>query len=181
VWLGLVLRGGAARAAHRWRSARLGPVEPALTFALFDIGIDRTGAADAAVLVAAQSIFTVALSGLVLRERTTARVGAAVALGFAGVVVVGSDGSGHGATVLGDVLVLASSAAAAVAAILAGGLPRRTVGTARSGLGRPLRRPKPAYAARSCESCAASRSRSSASGTLLPSRMTVQNFQPPLL
>jgi len=125
VWLAITLRGGAARAAHRWRSARLGLVEPALTFALFDIGIDRTGAADAAVLVAAQSIFTVALSWLVLRERTSARVGAAVALGFAGVVVVGSDGSGHGATVLGDVLVLASSAAAAVAAVLA-----RRIGTA---------------------------------------------------
>lgn len=124
VWLALLLRGGAARAAHRWRSARLGLVEPALTFALFDIGIDRTGAADAAVLVAAQSIFTVALSWLVLRERTTARVGAAVALGFAGVVVVGSDGSGHGATVLGDVLVLASSAAAGVSAVLA-----RRIGT----------------------------------------------------
>jgi drug/metabolite transporter (DMT)-like permease len=125
VWLAVTLRGGAVRAAHRWRSARLGLVEPALAFALFDIGIDRTGAADAAVLVAAQSIFTVALSWLVLRERTSARVGAAVALGFAGVVVVGSDGSGHGATLLGDVLVLASSATAAVAAVLA-----RRIGTA---------------------------------------------------
>jgi drug/metabolite transporter (DMT)-like permease len=89
VWLAVLLRGGPARAARRWRYARLGLVEPALTFALFDFGIDRTGAADAAVLVAAQSIFAVALSWLLLRERTTARVGAAVALGFAGVVVVG--------------------------------------------------------------------------------------------
>jgi drug/metabolite transporter (DMT)-like permease len=117
VWLAVVLRGGPAPAARRWRYARLGLLEPALTFALFDVGIDRTGAADAAVLVAAQSIFAVALSWLVLRERATARVGVAVALGFAGVVVVGSEGSGHGATVLGDVLVLASSAAAALTAV----------------------------------------------------------------
>jgi drug/metabolite transporter (DMT)-like permease len=125
VWLAVLLRGGPARAARRWRSARLGLVEPALTFALFDYGIDRTGAAEAAVLVAAQSIFAVALAWLVLRERTTARVAAAVALGFAGVVVVGADGSGHGAGVLGDLLVLASSAAAALAAVGA-----RRIGTA---------------------------------------------------
>jgi drug/metabolite transporter (DMT)-like permease len=117
VWLAVLLRGGPAPAAQRWRYARLGLLEPALTFALFDVGIDRTGAADAAVLVAAQSVFAVALSWLLLRERATARVGVAVALGFVGVVVVGSDGSGHGATVLGDVLVLASSAAAALTAV----------------------------------------------------------------
>jgi drug/metabolite transporter (DMT)-like permease len=83
--LEVLLRSGPARAARRWRYGRLGLVAPALTFALFDFGIDRTGAAEAAVLVAAQSIFAVGLSWLVLRERTTARVGAADALGFAGV------------------------------------------------------------------------------------------------
>jgi uncharacterized membrane protein YfcA len=96
VWIALILRGGAVRAAQRWRSARLGLVEPALAFALFDIGIDRTGAAAAAVLVAAQSIFTAALAGLILRERTTARVGAAVAVGFAGGVTGGLLGVGGG-------------------------------------------------------------------------------------
>jgi hypothetical protein len=48
--------------------ARLGLVEPALTFALFDFGIDRTGAAEAAV----QSIFAVALSWLLLRRASSA-------------------------------------------------------------------------------------------------------------
>jgi drug/metabolite transporter (DMT)-like permease len=125
-WLALAVRRGPRRVptASR-RYALLGLAEPAVTFALFDIGIDRTGAADAAVLVAAQSIFAVALSWLVLHEQMTARVGTAVALGFAGVVVVGSDGAGHGASLVGDVLVLASSAAAAGSAVGA-----RWIGTA---------------------------------------------------
>jgi probable blue pigment (indigoidine) exporter len=126
VWLAVLLRHRPRRAlGGAWRYAVLGLVEPALTFALFDIGIDHTSAANAAVLVAAQSIIAVALAALVLREHMTARVGVAVAFGFAGVVVVGSDGTGHGATLLGDGLVLASSVAAAAAAVGA-----RRIGTA---------------------------------------------------
>jgi drug/metabolite transporter (DMT)-like permease len=126
VWLAVLVRPGPRHVpGGLWRFAVLGVVEPALTFALFDIGIDHTSAANAAVLVAAQSIIAVALASLVLREHMTARVGAAVAFGFAGVVVVGSDGTGHGATLLGDALVLASSVAAAAAAVGA-----RRIGTA---------------------------------------------------
>src|SRR4051812_36299652 len=56
IWAVLLLRGG-PRGFARWRSfAVLGVLEPALSFALFDFGLDRTGAADGAILLASESL-----------------------------------------------------------------------------------------------------------------------------
>jgi drug/metabolite transporter (DMT)-like permease len=114
VWIVVWIRGAPVVTAGSWTYARLGILEPAATFALFDLGIDRTGAADAAVLVASDGVFSVTLAWLLLRERSNGRTSAAIALGFAGAVVVGLGGSGGQATLGGDALVLASAATAAL-------------------------------------------------------------------
>lgn len=99
---------------RRWRVfALLGVLEPGLSFGLFDFGVSRTGAADGAILIASQSLFGVLLARALLGERVSALTRAAVAVGFAGSALVGLAETGHGASLLGDLLVLAASAAAA--------------------------------------------------------------------
>ena len=99
---------------RRWPVfALLGVLEPGLSFGLFDFGLSRTGAADGAILIASQSLFGVLLARALLGERVSAVTGAAVAVGFAGSALVGLAETGHGASPLGDLLVLAASAAAA--------------------------------------------------------------------
>lgn len=98
-----------------WRAfAVLGVVEPGLAFALVDFGFARTGAADGAILIASQSLFGVLLARLLLAERMPPPVAAGVAVGFAGSALVGLAQSGHGTSLVGDLLVLGGSAAAAV-------------------------------------------------------------------
>jgi drug/metabolite transporter (DMT)-like permease len=104
-----------------WRGfAVLGLLEPGLSYALGDFGLDKTGAADAALLVASESIFAAILARLVLSERLSRRVSVAVGVGFAGSAVLGFGAAGSGgASVVGDVLVLGSSAAAATYTVAA--------------------------------------------------------------
>jgi probable blue pigment (indigoidine) exporter len=113
VWAALMLRGGPTGLAGWRRFAVLGLLEPGLSFALFDFGLDRTGAVDGALLIAAESVFAVVLAWLLLSERVGPRVALAVGVGFAGSVLVALGESGKGASLLGDVLVLAASASAA--------------------------------------------------------------------
>ena len=93
--------------------ALLGVLEPGLSFGLFDFGLSRTGAADGAILIASQSLFGVLLARVLLRERVSPLTRAAVAVGFAGSALVGLAETGHGASLGGDLLVIAASAAAA--------------------------------------------------------------------
>ena len=110
---GLLLR-GVPGLPTGWRTfALLGAVEPALAYALFNLGLSRTGAADGAILLATESVFTVVLRRLVLGERMTARTAAAVPLGFAGAALVELGSTGHAGSWLGDALVLAGAASAA--------------------------------------------------------------------
>ena len=95
IWAGVLLRGLPGLPAG-WRTfAALGAVEPALAFALFNLGLSRTGAADGAILLATESLFTVLLGRLVLGERMSGRTTAAVPLGFAGAVLVALGTTGH--------------------------------------------------------------------------------------
>ena len=113
MWGGLLLR-GLPGLPTGWRTfAVLGAVEPALAFALFNFGLSRTGAADGAILLATESVFTVLLGRLVLGERMSGRTAAAVPLGFAGAVLVALGSTGHAGSWLGDALVLAGAASAA--------------------------------------------------------------------
>jgi len=104
-----------------WRGfALLGLLEPGLSYVLGDFGLDKTGAADAALLVSSETLFAAVLARLVLCERMSRRVVLAIAAGFAGSVVLGLGATGsNGASVVGDVLVLGSSAAAAAYTVAA--------------------------------------------------------------
>jgi drug/metabolite transporter (DMT)-like permease len=93
--------------------ALLGVLEPGLSFGLFDFGLSRTGAADGAILIASQTLFGVLLARVLLGERVSPVTRAAVAVGFAGSALVGLAETGHGASLGGDLLVIAASAAAA--------------------------------------------------------------------
>jgi drug/metabolite transporter (DMT)-like permease len=93
--------------------AGLGVLEPGLSFGLFDFGLSRTGAADGAILIASQGLLGIVLARALLGERVAAATGAAVAVGFAGAVLVGLAETGNGASLTGDVLVLVASVAAA--------------------------------------------------------------------
>jgi len=97
--------------------AAVGILEPGLSFGLFDFGLSRTGAADGALLIASQSIFGVLLARLLLGERVSRLTQAAIAVGFAGSALVGLAEAGHGASLVGDCLVLAASLAAAFSGI----------------------------------------------------------------
>jgi drug/metabolite transporter (DMT)-like permease len=94
--------------------AGLGAIQPALSFALFDFGLARTGAADGAILIASESVFGAVLARLLLKEALATKVGAAVVAGFAGSVLVGLGAAASRMTVVGDLLVLAASGAAAL-------------------------------------------------------------------
>jgi drug/metabolite transporter (DMT)-like permease len=118
-WIVVLVAGTHAARDRPWRYAPLGFLEPALTFAFFDLGVDRTGAADAAVLIASDGVFSVALAWLLLGERATRLIAGAVAAGFGGAVAVGVGSSGGEASISGDSLVLASSATAALYGVCA--------------------------------------------------------------
>lgn len=99
---------------HNWPMfALLGVLEPGLSFGLFDFGLSRTGATDGAILIASQSLFGVLLARAMLGEQVSRMTRVAVAIGFAGSALVGLAETGHGASLRGDLLVLAASAAAA--------------------------------------------------------------------
>jgi drug/metabolite transporter (DMT)-like permease len=113
------------RGLSGWRGpALLGLLEPTLTFALGDFGLARTGAADGAVLAASESLFAVLLAWIVLRERFGRRIGVAIAVGFAGSVLVGLGEAGRGPSLLGGLLILAASATAGAYSVMARSINR---------------------------------------------------------
>ena len=113
VWA-VLLRRGRLRVGPWWRAAAvLGLLEPGLTFALFDFGLDQTGAIDGALLLAAETPFSVLGAWALLGERATPPVLTAVAVGFGGAAILGSGASGAHGMLMGDLLVLGASATAA--------------------------------------------------------------------
>lgn len=93
-----------------------------LAFLLGDFGIDRTAATHAALLLATEAPLTVVLAAVSLGERLTPVLRTALLAGAAGTALVATQGGGEGSLV-GDVLVVAASLAAAGFAVLA----RRTL------------------------------------------------------
>lgn len=116
----LVARGDIG-AFKGWPSfAVLGLLEPGLSFALGDFGLDRTGAVDGALLIASEALFAVLLARIILSERLNTRVALAVGIGFAGSALVALGAVDGGAqNVLGDLLVLGGTAAAAAYTVAA--------------------------------------------------------------
>jgi len=119
LWAFLLIRGRRPALSHWSTFAALGLLEPGLSFVAGDFGLAHTGAADAALLLASESLFAIALAWLVLSERPSNRAAMAVVVGFAGSVVIGLAPTADHATVLGDGLVLLGSVAAAAYSVAA--------------------------------------------------------------
>jgi drug/metabolite transporter (DMT)-like permease len=97
----------------------LGVLEPGLAYLLFDLGVQRTTASHAALLVALDAPLTLALAVVFLRERVDIALVGSLALGVGGSVLVSSGGEGSESSLLGDVLVIAATAAAAAFTVIA--------------------------------------------------------------
>jgi len=132
LWVVWRLRRGPERVsrAELGRLALLGFVSLTVYFSFENLGIARTSASEAAILIAAIPLFVVILNTFTLRERTTARQWAGIALSFAGIAALmllggGAGGAGGGAggglagNLAGNLLVLAASLSAGVYSILA--------------------------------------------------------------
>ena len=123
LWVVWRLRRGPERVSRgeMGRLAALGFVSLTVYFSFENLGIARTSASEAAVLIATIPLFVVILNTFTLREHNTARQWAGIALSFAGIaalVLLGGSGAGGG-SLTGNLLVLAASLSAGVYSILA--------------------------------------------------------------
>ena len=103
------------------RLALLGFVSLTVYFSFENLGLAHTSASDAAILIAAIPIFVSVLNAFTLRERVGRLEWAGVSLSFIGVLALirfGAAGTG-GATLLGNLLVLAASLSGAVYNVMA--------------------------------------------------------------
>ena len=129
---------GRLRRAGAGSALAQGAVLPGLSFLLGDLGLARTTATSGALLSSIDAIATVLLSALFLRERVGRAVGAALALGTAGTVLVAvnapDDGMAAvgGSETLGNLLVLASVVGGAAYVVWS----RRTARPVEEGVGR---------------------------------------------
>ncbi len=109
-----------ATRAELGRLAVLGFVSLTVYFSFENLGIARTSASEAAILLAAVPVFVVVLNVFTLRERNAARQWAGVALSFIGIVGLMRFGGGDGGgSTGGNLLVLIASLAAAVYTLMA--------------------------------------------------------------
>jgi drug/metabolite transporter (DMT)-like permease len=112
------LRGGRERLTRRElaRLAALGFVSLTVYFTFENLGIARTSASDAAILIGAIPIFVNVINVFTLHEHNSGAQWMGILLSFVGVVALvelGTAGAG-GSTLLGNLLVLGASLAAAV-------------------------------------------------------------------
>lgn len=118
--LGLI---AVARRARFERPSRavlaIGVLDPGLCFLLFNLGVARTAATDAALLIATESLFTAGLAVAFLSERLDGRLGLALAAGSLGAALVSLGGGGGTSSLLGNLLVVAASLAAGAYSVLA--------------------------------------------------------------
>src|SRR3954447_23917629 len=97
----------------------LGLLNPGLAFLLFDVGIARTTATHAALLLSTDTVFTAALAWALLHERLDRRLALALGSGVAGSALVSLAGGGGMTSLVGDLLVVAASLSAAAYGVLA--------------------------------------------------------------
>jgi drug/metabolite transporter (DMT)-like permease len=111
---------GALRPSRHWRSyALLAFFEPGLTYLIFNTGLEHTSASDAALLISLESVFSVLLAVLLLREHAGALVALAAALGVGGAALVSAGGDSTNASIGGNLLVIAAVLTASMFAVLA--------------------------------------------------------------
>jgi len=115
----LALSRGARPSRPSAKLLALGALDPGAAFVLFDFGLYHTAATHASLLLSTETLFTVTLAALLLRERLTGRLALALAAGVAGSVLVAWHAGGQHASLLGDGLVIIASLAAGGYAVLA--------------------------------------------------------------
>ena len=122
LWVVWRLRSRGERVSRRElaRLALLGFVSLTVYFSFENLGIARTSASEAAILIGAIPLFVVILNTFTLRERSTARQWVGIALSFAGIAALVLLGGGAGGgSLTGNLLVLVASLSAGVYSILA--------------------------------------------------------------
>ena len=97
----------------------LGVLEPGLTYLLFDLGVERTAASHAALLLALDAPATLVLAVAFLSERVDLPLAASLALGVGGTVLVTWHADGAEASLTGDILVIGSTLTGAAFGVLA--------------------------------------------------------------
>jgi len=122
LWVVWRLRSRGERVSRRElaRLALLGFVSLTVYFSFENLGIARTSASEAAILIGAIPLFVVILNTFTLRERSSARQWVGIALSFAGIAALVLLGGGAGGgSLTGNLLVLVASLSAGVYSILA--------------------------------------------------------------
>jgi drug/metabolite transporter (DMT)-like permease len=106
--------------AELGRLALVGFVSLTVYFSFENLGLARTSASEAAILIATIPIFVAVIGAFVPAERPTGRQWAGILLSFAGIValVLAAGGAGGG-SLTGNLLVLAASLAGAAYSVLA--------------------------------------------------------------
>lgn len=103
-----------------WRAfAVLGLCEPGLTYLLANEGLRRDSAATAALLFALEAVVVVPLAAVFLGERVSSAVFLALGVGFLGALVTAGGARTGEDTLVGHILILGSTLAAASYALLA--------------------------------------------------------------
>jgi drug/metabolite transporter (DMT)-like permease len=108
-----------ARPTFRRGYLLLGLLEPGLAYALFNFGLERTSAADGAVLVSLESVVIALFAAVFLGERLSRPVVFGAALGVGGAVLLAAHEAHHGASLAGDAFVVAGVLAAAGYSVVA--------------------------------------------------------------
>ncbi|NLE22604.1 MAG: DMT family transporter [Actinobacteria bacterium] len=102
------------------RLALVGFVSLTVYFSFENLGIARTSASEAAILIATIPIFVALIGAFLPAERPSGRQWAGILLSFVGIVaLVAAAGDATGGSLVGNLLVLAASASAGVYSILA--------------------------------------------------------------
>jgi drug/metabolite transporter (DMT)-like permease len=120
IWAVALMSASREFATPDWKVfAVLGLCEPGLTYLLANEGLRRDSAATAALLFAMEAVIIVPLAAVFLGERVSSRVLLALGVGLLGALVT-AEGAGTGSdTLLGHILILGSTLAAASYALLA--------------------------------------------------------------
>ena len=123
------------------RLALVGFVSLTVYFSFENMGIARTSASQAAILIATIPIFVALIGAFQPAERPSGRQWAGILLSFAGIValVLAAGGAGGG-SLTGNLLVLAASVSAGVYSLLARRLLREPLRAVRHRLAEPVRR-----------------------------------------
>ena len=97
----------------------LGLLEPGIAYALFNFGLERTSAADGAVLISLESVAIALFAAVFLGERLPRPLVIGATLGVGGAVFLAVSETHHGASLTGDALVVAGVVAAAGYSVVA--------------------------------------------------------------